>query len=62
LLGLFTNPAFAELSTLNINDDSFFKHDQIIFSGTVKKESSGLVTIVIRDLNNKFVLLTRPLA
>jgi len=61
LLGIFTNPAFAELSTLNINDNSFFKNDQIIFSGTVEKGSSGLVTIVIRDLNNKFVLLTQAI-
>ncbi len=29
------------------------------FSGTVEKGSTGLVTIVIRDLNNEFVLLTQ---
>jgi len=59
LLGLFINPAFAELSSLNVNDSIFLKNDQIIFSGTVEEGSSGLVTIVIRDLNDKFVLLTQ---
>ena len=59
LLGLFVNPAFAELSSLNVNDSIFLKNDQIIFSGTVEEGSSGLVTIVIRDLNDKFVLLTQ---
>jgi len=61
LLGIFANPAFAELSTIDINDDSFFKNDQIIFSGTVEEGSSGLVTIVIRDVNDKFVLLTQAI-
>ena len=61
LLVLFINPVFAELSTLNVNEDIFLKNDQIVFSGTVEKESSGLVTIVIRDLNNNFVLLTQAI-
>jgi len=61
LLGLFVNPAFAELSSLNINENAFFKNDQIIFSGTVEEGSSGLVTIVIRDLNDKFILLTQAI-
>lgn len=61
LLGLFLNPVYAELSSLEVNKDSFLKNDQIIFSGTVEKDSSGLVTIVIRDLNDKFVLLTQAI-
>ena len=59
LLGLFVNPIFAEISTLDINEDVFVKNDQVLFSGTVEEGSSGLVTIVIRDLNEKFVLLTQ---
>ena len=59
LLGLFVNPIFAELSTLNVEDDIFLKNDQILFSGTVEEGSSGLVTIVIRDPNGNFVLLTQ---
>jgi hypothetical protein len=61
LLGILVNPAFAELSTLNTNEDLFFKNEQILFSGTVEKGSSGLVTIVIRDLNDKFVLLAQAI-
>lgn len=59
LLGLFVNPVFAEISSLNVNDDIFLKNDQILFSGTVEEGSPGLVTIVIRDLNDNFVLLTQ---
>ena len=61
LLGLFVNPAFAELVTLDVNENSFLKGEQIIFSGNVKEGSSGLVTIVIRDFNDKFVLLTQAI-
>jgi len=61
LLGLFVNPVFAELSSLNVNDSIFLKNEQVIFSGTVEEGSSGLVTIVIRDLNDKFVLLTQAI-
>jgi len=61
LLGLFVNPVFAELSSLNVNESIFLKNEQVIFSGTVEEGSSGLVTIVIRDLNDKFVLLTQAI-
>ena len=61
LLGLIVNPVFGELTTLNVNKDSFFKNEQILFSGSVEEGSSGLVTIVIRDLNDKFVLLTQAI-
>ena len=58
-LGLLVNPAFGEVTSLHTNNDSFLMGDKIEFSGTVEKESKGLVTIVIRDLNNEFVLLTQ---
>ena len=59
LLMLSTAPVFAEVTSLQTNSESFYKSDQIKFSGNVEKDSIGLVTIVIRDLNDKFVLLTQ---
>ena len=59
LLGLFTNPVFAEVTNLQTNNKSFYKGDQIEFLGTVENGSTGLVTIVIRNLNDEFVLLTQ---
>ena len=53
------NPAFAEVTSLQTNNDSFMMGDKIKFSGTVDAGSIGLVTIVIRDQNNEFVLLTQ---
>jgi len=61
LLGLFINPIFAEVTSLQTNDKSFYKGDEIEFSGTVENNSTGLVTIVIHDLNNEFVLLTQAI-
>lgn len=60
-LGLITNPAFAEVTSLQTNNESFYKGDEIVFSGTVEDGSTGLVTIVIRDLNDEFVLLTQAI-
>ena len=59
LLVISTSPVFAEVTSLKVNSDSFFKGDQIKFSGSVEKNSVGLVTIVIRDQNNKFVQLNQ---
>ena len=53
------NPVFAEVTSLQTNNDSFMMGDKIKFSGTVDAGSIGLVTIVIRDQNNEFVLLTQ---
>ena len=58
-LGLIINPAFAEVTSLQTNNELFYKGNQIQFSGTVEIDSVGLVTIVIRDLNDEFVLLTQ---
>ncbi|MDH3855800.1 MAG: SHOCT domain-containing protein [Nitrosopumilus sp.] len=60
-LGLVANPAFAEVASLQTNNESFYKGDEIEFSGTVEDGSTGLVTIVIRDLNDEFVLLTQAI-
>lgn len=59
LISTTTTPVFAEVSSLKTNSDSFYKGDKIKFSGTVEKGSIGLVTIVIRDINDDFVLLTQ---
>lgn len=61
MLGLMGNQAFAEVTSIQSNDDSLFKGDTIEFSGTVEKGSTGLVTIVIRDTNNEFILLSQAI-
>lgn len=59
---IFTiTPVFAEVTSIQTNSDSFYKGEQIEFSGTVESESTGLVTIVIRDTNNEFILLTQAI-
>jgi hypothetical protein len=57
-LGLFASSAFAEVNSIQADDDLFYQDEQIKISGTVETGSTGLVTIVIRDQNNDFVLLT----
>ncbi len=57
-LGLSASPVFAEVVSIQANGDLFYKNEQIHISGTVETGSTGLVTIVIRDQNNDFVLLT----
>ena len=52
-------PAFAEVTSFEIDKIFYTKGDQISFSGTVDEESKGLVTIVIRDSNGEFLLLTQ---
>ena len=58
----FTNGfAFAEVSSIQTNSESFFKGEQIKFSGTVEQGSQGLVTIVIHDSLDEFVMITQAL-
>jgi len=59
LFSSITIPAFAEVETIQTDKLFYSNEDKIIFSGTVDNDSSGLVTIVIRDSNDKFVLLTQ---
>ena len=60
LLTLFSMvPAFAEVSSLDANSDLFFKNEDVKFTGTVEDGTIGLVTIVIRDINEEFILLTQ---
>ncbi len=57
-LGFFSSPVFAEVASIHIDKNLFSKEDQIKISGTVEEDSTGFVTIVIRDQNDEFVLLT----
>ena len=54
-------PAYAEVTSLNIDKINYIPGDKITFSGTVEEGSSGLVSIVIRDHTDEFVLLTQAL-
>jgi len=53
-------PAYAEVISLNIDKINYILGDEITFSGTVEGVS-GLVSVVIRDHTNEFVLLTQAL-
>lgn len=59
MIAITFSPIFAEVTSLDVNADSVYKGDQIKFSGNVEKNSNGLVTIVIRDHNDKFIQLTQ---
>lgn len=54
LISTMMSPTFAEVTNIQTDSRSFYNGDQIEFSGTVEKGSVGLVTIVIRDLNDEF--------
>jgi len=54
-------PVYEEVTSLNIDKINHILGDEITFSGTVEEGSSGLVSIVIRDHTNEFVLLTQAL-
>ena len=52
-------PAFAEVAEIQLDKTTYVKGDIINVKGTVTKDASGLVTIVLRDPNDKFVLLSQ---
>ena len=52
-------PVFAEVAEVQLDKISYFKGDSINVKGTVEKDTSGLVTIVLRDPSDKFVLLSQ---
>ena len=54
-------PAFAEVSDLSTNQQMFFLGDEILFTGMVDEGTTGLVTIVVRDSNDDFVLLSQTI-
>ena len=52
-------PAFAEVAEIQLDKTTYVKGDIINVKGTVTNDASGLVTIVLRDPNDKFVLLSQ---
>ena len=52
-------PAHAEVTNLNIDKINHILGDEITFYGTVEEGSSGLVSVIIRDHTDEFVLLTQ---
>ena len=54
-------PVFAEVESIQTDSEYYLKTEKIQFSGTVEEGSEGLVTIVIRDANDKFIMLTQAL-
>ena len=59
LVSSFSIPAYAEVETVQTDRLFYSPGDKIVFSGTVEEDDTGLATIVIRDSNDKFVLLTQ---
>jgi hypothetical protein len=55
------SPVFAEVIQFQLDKDTYQKGDLIAVSGTVTEDSSGLVTIVLRDPNNEFVILNQAM-
>ena len=56
-----TLPAFAEVIDLKPDSESYFSGNSIKFQGKVEQGDSGLVTIVIRDPNDDFIMLTQSI-
>jgi hypothetical protein len=54
-------PVFAEVTEMQLDQNSYQKGDSINVRGTVSEDSSGLVTIVLRDPTDKFVLLSQAI-
>ena len=54
-------PVFAEVTEMQLDQNSYQNGDSINVSGTVSEDSSGLVTIVLRDPTDKFILLSQAI-
>ncbi len=54
-------PVFAEVTELQLDQKSYFRGDSITVKGKVTNDASGLVTIVLRDPVDKFVLLSQAI-
>jgi len=59
LVLLIISPAYAEVTSFQLDETFYIKGDQISYSGTVDTDSSGLVSIIFRDGNDDFVLLAQ---
>ena len=54
-------PAFAEVVQMQLDDEFYVQGDSIQVTGEVTEDESGLVTIVLRDPNGKFVMLSQAM-
>lgn len=54
-------PAFAEVTEIQLDRKTYPKGDSINVKGSVTSDASGLVTIVLRDPTDKFVLLSQAI-
>lgn len=55
------SPVFAEVIQIQLDNDSYIKGESIQVLGKVTEDDSGLVTIVLRDPSDKFVLLSQAI-
>jgi len=56
-----TLPAFGEVTRFQLDKESYTKEEYINLQGVVSEDSAGLVSIVIRDPNDSFVLLSQAI-
>jgi len=56
-----TLPAFGEVTRFQLDKESYTKEEYINLQGVVSEDSTGLVSIVIRDPNDSFVLLSQAI-
>jgi len=54
-------PAFAEVTEIQLDRKIYPKGDSINVKGSVTSDTSGLVTIVLRDPTDKFILLSQAI-
>ena len=54
-------PAFGEVKQFQLDKESYSEDEYINLQGTVSEDSSGVVSIVIRDPNDSFVLLSQAI-
>ncbi|MGD2106972.1 MAG: SHOCT domain-containing protein [Nitrosopumilaceae archaeon] len=54
-------PAFGEVTQFQLDKESYTKEEYINLHGSVSEDSSGLVSIVIRDPNDRFILLSQAI-
>ena len=52
---------FAEVIDFQLDKEVYFTNDSIFVEGLVTEESSGFVTIVLRDPDSKFLLLSQAI-
>ena len=55
------SPVFAEVTQIQLDQEFYEKGDSINVTGKVTEDSSGLVNIVLRDPDGKFVLLSQAI-